>query len=353
MSSANDVQAARPRMLPIREARAVEAGAPQGPAGHFDTVFETDAWRHYVEATQHEAFAPRHLTLTSGRRVTIASYLVERRFGRWQVLYSIPPFYYGSLRSDGPLTRADLADLAHRLSHAADLHSLTLAIHPLDGCAAACEAAWQPYVLARTATHVLDLTAVTSPTDGPAGSKHQRRKVRQALRSGVKVTRTTDPAAVAQYYPVYLDAAARWGLTDVEPPEMLLKMPQYLEPYFTLWLAHAGQHVIGGLIVLSCGTTAMAVHAASLSASWDLHPNNLLFGTAIAAAQAEGRRYFDFLPSNRLRGVEVFKERFGAQRLPYSVYRIPNAWYAALSGFKHRLLEHPTPPAQERDHGPD
>jgi hypothetical protein len=313
------------------------------PSQHFETIFETDAWRQYVEATLPVRYTPRTLALASGRRVTIAAYELERRFGHWRVLCSIPPYYYGSLRGDAPLTTADMVDLAGQLQHDPGLHSLTVALHPLDGCAPLATAAWQPYVQSRTATHVLELPgpAVTDLTAWLSGS--QRRKMHKAEQRGVTVARADDAASLERYYGVYLASAARWGLVSVEPLKNLERLRTGLAPYYTLWLAWAEHQVIGGLLILSHGATAFVFHESSLAAYWNRFPNNLLYGAALVAAQAEGRRYMDFLPSNNSAGIEEFKESLGAQRSPFNVYCIPNIWYAAVRRLKHRWLDHAAP----------
>jgi hypothetical protein len=104
--------------------------------------------------------------------------------------------------------------------------------------------------------------------------------------------------------------------------------------------------------VLTYGDSVFAMHEASLSDCWDLYPNNLLHSAAIEAASAEGRRYFDFLPSGRLPGVEEFKESFGARRLEYNVYRIQNQWYSAAVRFKRNLLGRLTRSAQHSPGAP-
>lgn len=325
---------------PVPELARATSPAVADPAGHFETVFETGGWRRYLETAHGYRYAPLRIKLASGDTGTIASYETGRRWGWFRVLCSIPPYHYGSLQVSGVQSAQALANLALQVCHSPDVHSLTLAIHPLDGCLAACEGGLGGYVLSRTATHLLDLKGLRASAPCQAFSKNQRKKLHKALSRGVTIRRSDDPADLERYYPIYLASAARWGLTQAEPKSQLLALQQCLAPYFALWVAEAQGQVIAGLIVLSYGLAAYSLHGASLSSCWDLYPNNLLYSAAIEAACAEGRQYFDFLPSGRLPGVEAFKESFGAQRMPYAVYHFRNSWYASASRFTRRLQAH-------------
>jgi hypothetical protein len=326
--------------LQKRKGVSEETAGPRPMAGGrgFESVFLTDEWRCYVEQVFGHAYFPLHLALASGTRVDILSYDLPRRLGLFHVLYSTPPYYYGGLSADRPLEDDELAEVFERVRRQCSVHSLTIAFHPLDPLSQVRFPGIDRWVLSESSTHVLDLSTQRYAGGDESFSKNQRKKLRKALRRGVTVVRDDDPAAVEQYYRIYLDSAARWGLDRVESLESLLALQRHLKPYFALRLALVSGRVVAGLIVLTYRDVVFAMHGASLSDCWDLFPNNLLHSDAISAASAEGRRYFDFLPSARLAGVEAFKESFGAQKLRFNVYRIPGRLYSGFATKARRVL---------------
>lgn len=311
---------------------------PMTPQQGFASVFLTDEWRRFVERVYGYTSFPLHLVLASGTRVDVSSYDLPRRLGLFHVLYSTPPYYYGGLFADPPLKNEELAEVFDRVRRRCHIHSLTIAFHPLDPLAQVRLPGVDRWVLSESSTHVLDLSTQRYADGDECFSKNQRKKLRKALHRGVTVVRDDRPAAVEQYYRIYLDSAARWGLDRVESPESFLYLQRYLEPYFALRLALVSGRVVAGLIVLTYRDSVFAMHGASLSDCWDLFPNNLLYSDAILAASAEGRRYFDFLPSARLAGVEAFKESFGARKLKFNVYRIPGRLYSGFTTMAQRVL---------------
>ena len=320
----------------VSEENAIAGPMKRGRA--FQNLFLTEEWRSYVERTYGHSFYPLHLVLTSGTRVDISSYDLPRRLGLFHVLYSTPPYYYGGLFANPPLGDDELLEVFERVRRRWDIHSLTIAFHPLDSLSRVRFSGIDKWVLSESTTHVLDLSAYCATSGDVSFSKNQRKKLKRAIGRGVTIVRDDSPAAVGQFYRVYLDSAARWGLGRTEPLESFLALQQYLNPYFALRLAVVSGRVIAGLIVLSYGDVVFAMHAASLSDYWDLFPNNLLHGDAIATARKEGRCFFDFLPSAHLAGVEAFKESFGGVKLCYNVYRIPGRLYSGCAQAASKIL---------------
>jgi lipid II:glycine glycyltransferase (peptidoglycan interpeptide bridge formation enzyme) len=182
--------------------------------------------------------------------------------------------------------------------------------------------------------------------------KQHRRKIRTATKRGLTVVEDNTEAALEAYYPLYLESCLRLGLLATEPLAFFYDLRALLGQHYSLLLARVGGEAVAGLIVFNCGDKVFAYQIASAARHWDYFPNHLLFSSAIERACAAGAAYIDFLPTGDHLGPELFKERFGAQRLPYRTYRVHNRVYAAAVEVKDRLTHAepkapaaPAPPA--------
>jgi hypothetical protein len=91
-----------------------------------------------------------------------------------------------------------------------------------------------------------------------------------------------------------------------------------------LWVGSLDGRVVSGVLVLYRGAHCVVWHAATHSEYLSSNASSLVYLTAIRAACEEGLRWFDFNPSGHLRGVEFFKESWGAKRLQFDMYHSPS-----------------------------
>jgi CelD/BcsL family acetyltransferase involved in cellulose biosynthesis len=301
----------------------------------FSTVFETPGWRALVEKTYGYPYSPFDVSLRSGYRVSIQSYVVERRLGLFDVLTSVPPHYYGGLRAPHGLSTEECLELAGEIEASKRIHSLTLALHPLDPTAASASESLGRYVHSRSSTHILELQRSFNDLWKDAFDRQQRNRVRRAMRAGVQVRSDASDAALERFQEAYRECAVRWKVADGEPPGYFFGLKRFLEPHLVMWVATVDGKVVAGLMVLNHGDTAYFLHEASLVDYWDCCPNNLLYATAIEGACDAGMHYCDFLPSNRISGIEEFKRNFGGQPRAFNIYRFTNRWYARVRELAH------------------
>jgi hypothetical protein len=315
-----------------------ESARPMRPQPGFASVFMTDEWRRFVERVYGHAFFPLHLVLASGTRVDIPSHELSRRLGLFHVLYSTPPYHYGGLFADAPLQGDELAEVFERVRRRRDIHSLTVAFHPLDPLAQIRLPGTHGWVLCESSTHVLDLSSGFSLESITTFPPNQRRKVRRAQYEGIVAQRERGKRSLDDFHRMYLEGARRWGIEHAEPREVFDGLEACLGDKFSLWIARLQRKAVAGAIVLSHCNTAYLLYEVSSVSHWGLRPNNLLYAAAIDSACREGLQFFDFLPSDRLSGVEAFKESFGAVKLKYNVYRIPGRLYSGCVRIANTVL---------------
>jgi hypothetical protein len=178
----------------------------------------------------------------------------------------------------------------------------------------------------RIHTHVVDLSPGFDSVY--AGC---RRMIRQHCRGaetvGVTVSIARTIGEVDEYYDAYVDSLRRWGddATAHYPRSLFhgLFELQEKDQGVRLWVGALDGRVVSGVTVLYRGEHSVAWHAATHSEYLSSNASPLVHMTAIRAACDAGFRWYDFNPSGQLRGVEFFKESFGAKRRQFDMYHSP------------------------------
>ncbi|MBC7262134.1 MAG: GNAT family N-acetyltransferase [Chloroflexi bacterium] len=241
-----------------------------------------------------------------------------------------PPYHYGGLLSDKPLTPTVSQGLARRLSKEWLLHTIIVSASPRGGIVG-----WENYQTAMFTSHALDLSGVYGAVWQRAFDDKQHNSIRKARRSGASVRKNKPVQAVASFYRLYSIASGRWKNPHLEPEVFFARLLSTDEPSVSLWLAAKHGLDIAGIIVANnAKDTADYVAGASDANYWKYCPNNLLLSFAIEDACVRGFTEFDFLPSGGICSVERFKESFGAARV-----QVPEYWLRGrLPSLKSRLM---------------
>ena len=135
-------------------------------------------------------------------------------------------------------------------------------------------------------------------------------------------------AEVDEYYDAYVDSLRRWGdaATAQYPRTLFHELFRLQEENrgVRFWLGYLEARVVSGVLVLYHGDHSVVWHAATHSDYLKSGASPYVHTAAIRAACSDGLRWYDFNPSDHLRGVEFFKEGFRAQRLRFDMYHSPN-----------------------------
>jgi hypothetical protein len=150
-----------------------------------------------------------------------------------------------------------------------------------------------------------------------AGHKYS---CKHATKLGTRVLVAETEHEYQAYFQIYQDTLARWGRgTLVQYPYSLFaQIYQHRSDNVKLWLAQLDGEIAYGCFVFYHYPHVDYWHAASLSRHHKVGAGHLLLTEIIRDACARGFRYLDFNPSGGLRGVEEFKEGFGAQKIEFS-----------------------------------
>jgi CelD/BcsL family acetyltransferase involved in cellulose biosynthesis len=195
-------------------------------------------------------------------------------------------------------------------------------------------------------THLLVLRPLSELRKGfSRGCKARGNKARKL---GLEVVTSSDPAIVEVFYPLYLDSAVRWGekLTWARSKDYFRAMLEQGGDDVTVFVAKREGDPIAALLFAAQGQVAHYVAGATRHDQLDACPSNLLQEAAMEHYFKAGFTFYDFGPSNRLEGVQRFKESFGATSAPFgSIERLNAAGraYFALRNAYTKLRERGAP----------
>jgi|GEM_PF-2096466 len=148
-----------------------------------------------------------------------------------------------------------------------------------------------------------------------------RNQTRKAIKCGVTI-KTGDNDDIASYYAMYRDAIKRWRQkTDtIRPLKFYQKLLEYGGSYVKLRLAEYQGNNIAGAVHFYGKNTLYYFCSAMVKEYGRLCPNNLLQNEVIRDACQSGLKYYNMLGCAGIRGIERFKESFGARYTEHRGY---------------------------------
>lgn len=166
--------------------------------------------------------------------------------------------------------------------------------------------------------------------------KNVKNKVRIALKNKVEVKVDNTDQFLNAFYKAYSINLKFLG-SPVYPKEFFLNMRREFADQVKIALAFSGPKVIGAKILLFFKDTLYFITQASLRKYVELHPNNLLYWSAIEYAYKHGMKYCDMGRSNLDSGPYNFKKQWGTE-----IY--PLYWHYYLGSSKQVPRLNPTNP---------
>lgn len=170
-------------------------------------------------------------------------------------------------------------------------------------------------------------------------SKGRRHTVNFAKKQGVIVREVDFLEHYQAYYEIYQVQLRRWGrtATDYYPLRLFKNLATYANTNadIKLWTAWLDNKMISGLIVFYHHKHLVTWHGATLEEYFEYRPVDILYSAVIEAACQAGSEIFDFANSGGHNNVVEYKERYGAVRLPLTIFRHRN-----IGGMAYRAIRH-------------
>ena len=169
--------------------------------------------------------------------------------------------------------------------------------------------------------HAIMVERFTQFQDIQAGSlgKDRLYDIRKAMRSGIEVSTERTSGNLSQFYSLY-----EQNCKDVGIPLKPRACVEYLAAntdQVGMYFAFCKGEIVGGLLMLWTGITAIYYIPCSLADARHLEPGVLLIARAMEDARARGVRFWNWEGSpSRDSGVYRFKKKWGGQEKPYRIY---------------------------------
>ena len=280
------------------------------------TFFHTPTWTQILTRTYPQfRNVTKGFVLADGAVAIVPMIATVERNHYFQWCESIYPGGYGGAVAERKLTLCEVKDIYLHLmcARVAYLHVMgnPFGEHEL------------PPSFARSDeyTHVLELgpgfeTIYSNYRDG------HKYSVKRAKKLGVEVSIAETEADYWNYYEAYVDSLRRWGdRTLVTYPYTLFQeIYNRRSGHTKLWLAKVRGEVASGCLVFYHNRHVLYWHAATRENYLNHGAGPLLITEILRNACQSGFGYYDFSPSGQLKGVEQYKEGFGAKRLGFGSY---------------------------------
>jgi hypothetical protein len=151
-------------------------------------------------------------------------------------------------------------------------------------------------------------------------SRGLRYSVRKSLRRGVTVGIERGEAIHLEFARLYHDTARTWERRPPFGEAFFSRVAQLSPAHAQLWVARLEGRMIAGAIIFTYGEHQIPYVGGFDRAYRGYDPNNLMYAEAMKWGARQGYRYFNFLSSAGIKGVEYFKSSFGTQRLFFNYY---------------------------------
>ena len=151
-------------------------------------------------------------------------------------------------------------------------------------------------------------------------SRGLRYSVRKSLRRGVTVGIERGEAIHLEFARLYHDTAGSWERKPPFGEAFFSRVAQLPAAHAQLWVARFEGRMIAGSIIFTYGDHQIPYVGGFDRAYRGYDPNNLMYAEAMKWGARAGYRYFNFLSSAGIKGVEHFKSSFGTQRLFFNYY---------------------------------
>ncbi len=335
----------RPRSIPAAPRDAWHALADTDPAA---LVSQTPDWIDVICRAGYED-ASRLYQTARGTRMVLP--LVRRR-GRLPraiaPLASLPAAWGmgGLLAEDEALTVEDVARVVDDLRRLPAVQ-VSVRPNPLQAGQWAEATRGTPAIAVPRCAHVLDLAGGPDAVWDTRFTSSARRAVRKAVAAGLDVRHGSGSELLSDFRALFELSVRRWAERQHEPvalaqlrayrrdpPAKFLHVAEALPHRLRVWIAYHDDAPVAGLVVLLGVNASYTRGAMDKVAAGPLRANELLHWCAIQDACAAGCRHYHLGETGGSAQLARFKEKFGAEPVPYAEYRferLPIAQPATLA----------------------
>jgi lipid II:glycine glycyltransferase (peptidoglycan interpeptide bridge formation enzyme) len=293
------------------------------------TFFATPGWLEVVEKTFGNKAATKLFEFEDRQKVIVPISLIGKQYWICKHYISVPFYNYGGLFSNTEISNVKVNQIIESLTENSTA-IVTMCPHPFSKVSYPCEFRADKY-----STHILDLS---QGFENIWSAYKDRDQARKAKKEGVTIRFGKTIDDFKKYYEIYLDSTKRWGLKEPQPFDLYKNLFNIAIGKIKLWFAMHDKKNIAGIILGYFNESVVYWGGAFFYEYGRLRPNNFLLIEAVKDAYEKGYKYFDFLPSAGIEGVENFKASFGAEKHEYYTYIFMGKLLKRASNIKQALM---------------
>lgn len=293
----------------------------------YATFYHTPLWRDIAL----HSFPVQYQDATFGgilanRTRVVFPIIATRTIGPFRWLHSTFENCYGGFIADGPVNDDEAAEL---YQHACRISTYTL--YTIDNPFDAPLPEPVQSMLQEVYTEPTYLVHLDADFDAIMArfSRARRTAYRRGLKKGVEVRQMRSLDEMVIYYGSYRDAIERWGeATGYGYPWHMFEQIYYLSQAYPeqikIWIMIVNKQIAGGRMIFYWNKVASLWHGASHRDFLEYDVMPVGDTEIIRDALDHGYRYFDFNTSGNKEGVMTYKERFGTETRPVTMWRFAN-----------------------------
>lgn len=185
-------------------------------------------------------------------------------------------------------------------------------------------------------THLLDLSSGFDDIWHNRFERSKRRQTRKAEREGIAVREAASVEDVKRYYRIYAQRAEEW-LSFKHPEKLFVELFERGEGSVKLFLALAGEELLGGHLNFYFGDTVIAWNGVTTPDSRSKQASTFLYSACIRHAVDSGYMRYNLGASLAKKPLMAYKESLGGVRYNYRVLRWRSLMGKIASAAKRRI----------------
>jgi len=277
----------------------------------YANFFHTPYWSELMAKTFSYIDVTKGFIFDDGTRVVFPFMCIKRRHLKGLLhLYdyvSGPPYVYGGPISDGELNKQQLHEIIEYINSSFKKYNTIL----IRGNPFGQNITPSGFKKVRDSSHIVELFKYENEENLLRGYPHRFQRYLKKLISSNMLT-FKEATTIDEYeklYQLYKKSFMHWDEVLTDYPQMLFQNLFNLKnKYIKLWGAYYKNNMIGGMIVLFWNhycTGFMSYHDRKNS---KLHSNRYILHNCFLDCIEKGFKYFDFLQSGGIKGLEDFKK---------------------------------------------
>ena len=305
------------------------------------TFFHTPHWSDIISKTFGHTDITSGFMFDDGTRAVFPLMCRNPKFtmGLLHDYVSGPPYVYGGPIAEKELTSQQLAEiLAYIRSRCTAYSSILIRGNPY-----ARQLTLQGFKEVKDHSHVTELFKHKDEKDlFTTYSGRSREHIKSAIKSDIQIREVSGVNAYEELYAIYVSMFKYWGDTVLTSYPMALFKNFYYQKNqnIKLWAAYYNDKMIGGEMALywsdKC-TPYFSYHNREYS---KLNARRLLLHTQFLYCLTNGYKYFDFMLSGQIKGLENFKKSMGAQVYTHTAWLKENRFFTTLKRI-YTVIQHP------------